>query len=127
MIDFIKNNTNIQIKEEKLKPLIPTLRTKKRILRVKIISDKKLDFNKVVNSTTNHLINILGVIELGKSGTWFIKERFDYKNQILLIKVSTKHKEKVVGALSLLTHIEKQPVRLKIEKVSGTVKGALQD
>lgn len=115
------------IKEEKLKPLIPSLRTKKRIVRVKVESDRKFNFKDLTQDLTEQLINYLGIINFGKAGIWFIKERFDYDNQELLIKVSTKHKENLIGVLSLITSIKNSPVNVKIINVSGTIKGALKE
>ena len=35
----------------------------------------------------------------------------------------TKHKEKVLGALALITKLDNAPIRIKVVKVSGTLKG----
>lgn len=114
---------NNQIKDDKLKPLSPTLRQKKRFLLVEVESGKKFDFKELSENLIDEIILYLGAVEFGKSGIWILRDKFDYQNQRLVLKVSTKTKDKLIGVLSLIQKINNEPARLKILNVSGTLKG----
>lgn len=109
--------------DEKLKPLIPTLRQKKRFLKIKIESKRKFLFKEISEFLIAEIILYLGVIDFGKSGIWILRDKFDEKKQELTIKVSTKMKDKLIGVLSLIQKIGNVDIKIKVLKVSGTLKG----
>ncbi len=121
------NKTKNASYDSKLKPLSPTLRTKKRFIRAKIVSDKKFEFKELSESILSQVIMFLGSIEISKSGFWILRDKFNEKNQELVIKVDTRTKEKLIGVLSLIQRIDKTPAKIEIIKVSGTLKGVLKD
>jgi len=110
-------------KDNKIKRLSPTLRLKKRFLKVKIISKKKFDFKELSEELPKKLIYYVGVFEYSKAGTWLLRERFDFKNQTLVIKVSTKLKDKIIAALDLIENVNREKIEFKVTRVSGTLKG----
>lgn len=112
-----------QIKEEKLKPLLPTLRQKKRFLLLQIESEKPLDFDTFSKGFTQETLFFMGSLDYGKAGVWILKDKFDEKKQEAVIKVALPFKDKLLGSIALIQELEKIPVRLKIKKVSGTLKG----
>ncbi len=111
--------------DEKLKVLSPSLRLKKRFILIKINSNKKYDFKYLSDELSNSIIWYLGLIDFGKFGIWFLKDKFDYENQEMLIKVTTKGKSKLLAALSLINKIENNLINIDILKVSGTLKGVM--
>ena len=121
------NKTKNALNDSKLKHLLPTLRTKKRFIRAKIISDRKFEFKELSESILSQVIMFLGSVETSKSGFWILRDKFDEKNQELFIKIDTKTKEKLIGVLSLVQKINKVPAKIEIIKVSGTLKGVLRD
>ena len=112
-----------QIKEEKLKSLSPTLRLKKRFIKVQIQSSKKIDFKEFSENITEQILTYLGAIEFGKAGVWILRDKFDEQKQTAILKVSTKTKDKLIGALSLIQKIGNTPCTLKTLRTSGTLKG----
>lgn len=112
-----------KIDEIKLKPLLPVLRQKKRFVKVKIDSSKKFTFKEVSEDLIEQLILYLGAVDFGKNGIWILKDKFDEKNQTLLLKVSTKSKDRLVGVLALINKIAKTECKLQVLRVSGTLKG----
>lgn len=116
-------NEKYKIKEDKLKPLQPTLRTKKRFIKVKIQSSKKFDFKLLSDKLMDEILFYVGAIDYGKAGVWFLKDKFDKDNQELVIKASTKFKDKVITAIILIDSIDGVDAKLSIERVSGTLKG----
>lgn len=121
-----QNNLKPKIVDDKLKPLMPTLRQKKRFIRVKIESKNKIDFKILSDNLTEEIILYLGLIDYGKGGVWIIKDKFNFEKQEFLIRISTEFKDKLLGALSLITKIEKENVKLNVIRVSGTIKGSLK-
>ncbi len=117
------NNNNNQIKEDKLKPIIPTLRIRKRFVKIKIESNRKIDFKELSNKLTEELIYYIGAIDFAKGGVWFLKDKFDYEKQELIIKVTTKFKDKLLASCALINKIGNDSVKIKTIRVSGTLKG----
>lgn len=111
------------IKEEKLKTLIPTLRNKKRFVKIKIKCEYKFDFKDLSEDLTNELIYYIGAIDFGKGGIWFLKDKFNQDKQELVIKVGTKFKDKLVASLNLINKIKNKNIEIEILKISGTLKG----
>lgn len=112
-----------KIDEIKLKPLLPTLRQKKRFIKIKIESSKKFSFKEISEELIENIIIYLGAINFGKEGIWLLKDKFDFENQTIVLKVSTKSKDKLIGVLALINKIAKTECKLNILKVSGTLKG----
>lgn len=109
-----------QIKEDKLKPLQPTLREKKRFIKIKIENSQKIEFKELSNQLLREITYYLGAIDIGKAGIWILKDKFNHEKQELIIKVNVKYKDKLVGALAL-TNINN--AKINIIRVSGTLKG----
>ena len=112
-----------KIEDTKLKPLSPSLRVKKRVIRVKIVSDKKFDFKEISESLFDELIWYVGAIDFGKAGIWIIRERFDYDKQEIIFKVGTSYLNKLLAGIALVKQISNSPVKLEFIAVSGTLKG----
>lgn len=110
-------------KDEKLKTLSPTLRQKKRFLKVKIHSQSPFDFKELSEHLSNEIIHLLGLLDFSKAGVWLLKDKFDAENQIVIVKVSTKLKDKLVASLALIESINNKKVQLEVIKVTSTLKG----
>ena len=124
----LKNSKNsFKIIDSKLKPLMPTLRQKKRFIRIQIEGEKKFDFKILSNNLTDQITYFLGAIEFSNSGVWFLKDKFNFEKQEMIIKVSTKSKDKLVGALSLITKLGNENIKIKTLRVSGTLKGVYKE
>lgn len=123
-----KSNTNSKrIVDDKLKPIRPTLREKKRFVKVKIISDKKFSFKELSESLIEEIIFYIGAIDFGKSGIWILRDKFNEKEQELILKVGTKKKDKLIGALALIKNIKNSKLKLEVVRVSGTLKGVQKE
>lgn len=112
-----------QIKEIKLKSLSPTLRVKKRFIKIKINLLENMDFDEISYVTQNSIQKLLGNIQASNSGFWILKDKFDYKNKIFIIKCSLLYTQNIIGCLALISKINKQEVRFDILRISGTLKG----
>lgn len=114
--------SNNFISDDKLKPLSPSLRLKKRFIKIKIESDKQFDFKTLSENLNQQMILFLGAVEFSKSGIWILRDKFDDKKQELVLKVSTKLKDRLIGVLSLIQNISNTDVNIHILNVSGTLK-----
>ena len=112
-----------KINDDKLKPLMPTLRQKKRFILVKIESQKKIEFKELSESLVDEIILYLGAIEFGKAGIWILRDKFNFEKQEFIIRVSIVSKEKLCGVLSLVNKIDNKNVKFNILRISGTIKG----
>jgi RNase P/RNase MRP subunit POP5 len=112
-----------KITEGKLKPLIPTLRTKKRFVKIQIESDKKYDFKELSDKLSYEIIYWMGAIDYGKAGIWLLKDKFDYKEQTLIIKTALEYKDKLIASLALTKKLNGNNINIKTLKISGTLKG----
>jgi len=111
------------IKDEKLKPLKPSLRVKKRFLLLKIISSKSFSESTLSKGLSSHLLTYLGVMGFGDCGFWFLKDLCNVSEQTAIVKISLSSQKNVLGALGLLTEIESIPTRIEVTRISGTLKG----
>ena len=123
IIKKMKFNDKYQIKEDKLKPLQPTLRTKKRFIKIKIESKKQFDFKQISDKLCDELLFYIGAIDYSKAGIWLLKDKFNQQKQELVIKATTQYKDKVIAALTLIDEIDNTTTKISITKVSGTLKG----
>ncbi|MDA3855830.1 MAG: hypothetical protein PF569_06210 [Candidatus Woesearchaeota archaeon] len=119
----MKQGKPSQIKETKLKPILPVLREKKRFIKIKLESKKKYDFKTLSYSLNNQILYYLGAIDFGKGGVWILKDKFNFEDQTAIIKVSTKFKDKTLAALTLINKIDNDEIKLEIIRISGTLKG----
>lgn len=125
-----KNNKNLnkkpnknQVFDTKLKHLQPTLRQKKRFIKIKIESEKKLDFKEISSTLIEEILSFFGTLEFGKNGIWILRDKFNFEEQTLILKVSTKSKDKLLGVLSLIQKINSELVNITSLRTSGTLKG----
>jgi len=118
---------NKTLQDSKLKVLRPTLRERKRFIRVKIQSTKKFTFKELSENLTEEIILYIGSIDFGKAGVWFLRDKFNEKEQELIVKVGVKFKDKLVGVLSLINKIGNTQVKLKTIRISGTLKGVMKE
>ena len=108
----------MNLKDIKIKGLKPTKRLKKRFILIKYNQDK--EFNEISKYLIDKIRFHIGAIDLANHAVWSIKDYFDKKNKQILIKCSTKIKDKVISAILLSSNNE---MEFSILKVSATLKG----
>jgi len=116
-----------KIKDDKLKPIIPALRVKKRFIRIQIELKTKLEFKDLSRKLTTEIIKFIGEIEYSNSGFWILNDKFDFKKQELILKTKIKSKDKILAALALITKFDKESVKIRTLRVSGTLKGVFKE
>ena len=109
----------------KLKPILPSLREKKRYLTFEIISKGKIDdFSVVSNAIWANLLSFTGELGAAKSGVWLLVDKYNEKTQRGIIKVSNKYVNELKASLSLIKEIDKKQVIVRSIIVSGMMNKA---
>lgn len=70
-----------------MKTLPKSLRPDYRYLRIKIDSDNKKDFSEAVKVVNKAVKNFGGEKALAETDLWLIKDKFDFKDQEVIVKV----------------------------------------
>lgn len=111
------------IKDDKLKPLMPSLRTKKRFLKIQVESEYKFDFKEISEYLNENILKYMGGISYSRSGIWILRDKFDTKKQELVLKVSLIGKDDLIGVLGIISKFGNKKINIEVKKVSGTLKG----
>ncbi|MBR9693058.1 hypothetical protein GOV07_03965 [Candidatus Woesearchaeota archaeon] len=102
-----------------MKPLLPTLKERKRYLVYELLSEKPLT-GAPDKEVLAHLKDGLGLFDGAKAGLLAVK--YDSKLQTGIIRMSHDSVDKVKAALMLLQHAGKQQVVPRVRGVSGILK-----
>ena len=105
-----------------MKPLLPTLREKKRYLAFEIITGTKISFDEISKSINKTVLEFLGTLGASKAGIIIMKDK--YRKQKGLIRVSHRHVNQLKSALMFITKINNKNVIVKSVGVSGILKKA---
>ena len=109
----------------KLKPILPSLREKKRYLTFEIISKGKIkEFSTVSSSIWSNLLSFMGELGAAKAGIWLLADKYNEKTQRGIIKVSNKYVNELKASLSLIKEIDKKEVIVRSIIVSGMLNKA---
>jgi ribonuclease P/MRP protein subunit POP5 len=103
------------------KPLLPTLRTKKRYVVYEYISDKNITHNEIVNAVKNSFKECFGIFGLGKSGLMDTKI-FDKNLKRGILKINHKYLDHLRTSMAMITDIDRNKVIIHTVGVSGILK-----
>jgi ribonuclease P/MRP protein subunit POP5 len=103
--------------EMKVKPMLPTLREKKRYLAFEAISDQKNDFGTIEASILASISECVGTIDMAKAGVMVLSDNWNKDTQRGIIRINHKFVDKVKFALA--------KIRGKVIFRSLTVSGVL--
>jgi len=107
----------------KLKPILPTLKEKKRYLGFEIISDSSFSSDDVAKAVKEGTLSFIGTLGTGKAGLMFLADK--YANNAGVVKAGHKYVDKVRTALALIKTIDNKDVIIRTRIVSGTLKKAI--
>ena len=109
----------------KLKPILPSLREKKRYLVFEVISKEKInDINSVSNTIWNYSLQFLGQLGTAKAGLMVLDNKWNSELQRGIIKVSHKHVDALKSALMFADKIDGKNVIFRSLGVSGILNKA---
>jgi ribonuclease P/MRP protein subunit POP5 len=112
----------------KLKPLLPSLREKKRYLAYEIISKESLDLfaeiNEIEETILDASLEYMGYLGMSQAGIIVLKDRFDAKRQKGLIRVANKSVDNLKASLAFVGNIGNHEVIVRTLGISGIMKKA---
>ncbi len=112
---------------KKLKPLLPTLREKKRYLAFEVLSRSKISsFEAVANAVWGRTLEFIGELGAARAGICVIADRYDPQKQRGIIKVSHTHIDELRAALTMITTIQNQEAIVRSLGASGILKKAVR-
>jgi ribonuclease P/MRP protein subunit POP5 len=106
----------------KLKTL-PSLKERKRYIAFKVISQEPINYSNLEAAIWNTALEFLGEEGVSKTSMWLVKNLYNEKEQVGVIKCNSKATQAVIACLGLIQRLGDIRVILKILKVSGTIKG----
>ena len=118
----MKMKPKIRIKRE-LKILLPTLREKERYVSFKIISEHPVIYSDLEGAIWNTMMDFFGDLGTSTTSTWLIKNLYDDREQVGVIRCNHESVPAVLTALGLIERFGDTRVIVKILKISGTIKG----
>ncbi len=108
-----------------LKPVLPSLREKKRYLVFEVISKEGIkQFSSVSKAVYSCALQFLGQLGVAKAGIMVLDNKWDPKLQRGIVKVSHKHVDAVKAALVFADKIEDKEVIFRSIGVSGILRKA---
>ena len=109
----------------KLKPILPSLREKKRYLVFEVISKEKIDDIDAVSSAISKAsLRFLGQFGSAKAGIIVLNNKWDAQKQRGIMKISHKHVDDVKASLVFAKKIGNSEVIIRSLGVSGILKKA---
>ena|SRR3989338_7314493 len=105
-----------------MKPLLPTLKEKKRYLAFEVMSDKFINFNLVSRAVQNSALSYIGSKGAAQAGIWLLNDK--YKNNKGLIRISNRNVDDLKAALALIKDIDGNEVIVRSLGISGILNKA---
>ncbi len=103
-----------------LKPLLPTLKEKKRYLAFEIISKSRIKaFSEVSKAIWASTLSYAGTKGTARMGVWIIPEKYNPEKQRGLIRIGHRNMDELKASLILIKEIEEQPVIVRSIGASG--------
>jgi len=104
---------------KRIKPLLPTLKEKKRYLAFEVISDEKLTFNQIANQIQDKSKEYLGLKGTANAGIQILKETFQKNKGV--IRVNHKYVHDLKSSFLLIKKIDGKNAVIKSLGLSGTI------
>ncbi|MFQ5474805.1 MAG: Rpp14/Pop5 family protein [Candidatus Nanoarchaeia archaeon] len=109
----------------KVKPLLPSLREKKRYLVFEVISNEEIrEFSSIKEAIWQSNLALLGELGMGEAGLWMLEDKWQQEEQKGIMRVNNKYIDKLRVSLSLIKEAEQKQVIVRSVGISGTLKKA---
>ncbi len=103
------------------KPLLPTLRQKKRYVVYEVISGKDIDFNRIFPAIQHSYKECFGIFGLGKAGLHDMRI-YDRNAKRGVLKINHKYVDNLRAALGMMTEIAGEKAIVHTVGVSGILR-----
>ncbi|HSU72948.1 MAG TPA: Rpp14/Pop5 family protein [Candidatus Binatia bacterium] len=106
---------------QKLKPVMPSLREKKRYLTFEVLSDAKLDVTHVAKAVTHAVLEFVGELGMAQMGVIVLTDLYNRVRQRGVVRVSHVGVDRLKASLAFIHSIDGHPVAVKSVAVSGNI------
>lgn len=110
---------------KQIKPILPSLKEKKRYVVFEVISENKMeDYKPVSEAIWESSLDYLGTDGAARAGIWVLPDKYNAAKQKGIVKVGHKYVDKLRASLALIQSINKHPVVVKTVGISGILRKA---
>lgn len=107
----------------KLKPILPSLREKKRYLAFEVLSKSRIkSYSSVSKAIWQGMLSFNGTRGAAQAGMMLLPEKYDDKTQRGIIRVNHKAVDALKGSLVLVQDIDNTPSIVRSLGVSGSLR-----
>ena len=109
---------------KRLKILKPSLRERRRYIAFQVISERGEEFtySDLESAIWNTLLDFLGEYGVSKTSVWLMKDCWNRKKQIGILRCNHKSVQDIIATLGLIDRLGDNRITFKVLKVSGTIK-----
>ncbi len=111
-------------KPSRLKPLLPSLREKKRYLRFEILSSDPIKQEDAFRSIWDAVLSLYGEAGAARAGLWIVADKYDQKKQSGILRVAHDAVDQTKASLAMITAAGTTPAIAKVMRVSGMISKA---
>ena len=109
----------------KLKPVLPSLREKKRYLVFQVISNEKINnADAVSDAIWRSSLQFIGLLGVAKAGLMVLNNKWNKELQRGIIKVSNHYSDKIRISFLFINKINNYDVIVQTRGISGILKKA---
>lgn len=104
-----------------MKPLLPTLKERKRYILFEVNSSQGIEKGKVGEQVNKICLRFLGELGMAKAGVQFLPETYNKRTGKGIIRVGHKYVDEVKAALALIDKMDGKKANVNVLKVSGVI------
>ena len=104
-----------------MRPLLPTLKERKRYILVKVLSKTEIEKRDVLRLVTKANVQFLGELGMARAKIRPLMDTWDLIKKTFIIKVGHKHTDELIASLGMIKNFEGKKVSLTTLKTSGSV------
>jgi ribonuclease P/MRP protein subunit POP5 len=108
-----------------MKPLIPSLKEKKRYMALEILSRGKIK-ELPIKEIQESMLQLKGEIGLGNAGLIFLKNKWKTEIQRGILKVNNLSVDDLKASITMINKAEGKEIIVKSVGISGTLKKATE-
>ena len=102
----------------KLKPLMPSLREKKRYIGFEVKTKEKITFSEAKKAIEDKMKEFIGTLGMANAGMIFLK---DWKDNKGIVRVNTKFVDHTKAGMALIKEVNEKKAKVQSLAVSGII------
>ena len=111
------------MKKDRPKTLLPSLRERERYISFQVISEEPITYSDLEAAILNTFLDFYGEYGFSKLSLWIIKNLYNPKKAIGVIRCNHKSVQQTIAGLGLVSRLGEARITIKVLKVSGTIRG----